>query len=164
MKTKINKVSLGQIGIKGGALIYVALLLYFLFIENFDLIGSPIAWSFNFIILFAGLYFVYRYYRSQTSLNVEYFQGLLLGSLTSVISSVAYASFVFIDFTFIAPDELALLEKNWLFMGSPMTAFTASGATLIEGLSSGLMISFILMQYYKSGFKQLINLNPVELP
>jgi hypothetical protein len=164
MKTDSQITSIGQIGIKGGALIFVTLLLYFLIMERFKLIGSPIAWSFNFIILFVGLYLVYRYYRTKTVLNVEYFQGILLGCLTSVIGSIAYSAFVFIDFTYISPMELSFLEKNWLFMGAPVTAFTAAGATLIEGLSSGLIISFILMQYYKSGFKKVVNLASIELP
>ena len=150
---KKDEVSVLNTGIKSGLIISAILIIYFLIMRSFHLTGSAAAWGFNFIIIFAGITFTYRYYRTQTKLNIEYLPGLLLGSLTTIVCTVLFTIFVYIYFSMIDPVSLNFLNNNILFMSGQLTPLKASAATLIEGICSGFIISFMMMQYYKSGFK-----------
>ena len=122
-----------------------------------NLTGSGMAWGFNFVILFTGIILTYRYYRTKTKLNIEYLPGMLLGAMTTAVASFVFTFFIYLYFSTVDSDQLALLKDNVLFMGELVTPLRAAGATLIEGLSSGVIISFAMMQYYKSGFQKRVN-------
>lgn len=148
------EISIEKIGLKAGLIICAALIAYFMIMNLMNMMDSPIAWIFNVIILLGGIYGAYRYYRSETKLNVDYFPGLLLGCITTCASVIPFVVYVYIFLSQSDPQPLLLLKNNILFMGEPVTPLKASAATLIEGISSGFIISFMMMQYYRSGFKR----------
>ncbi len=150
---KKHEVSVFNTGMKSGIIISSLLIIYFLIMRNFHLTGSAIAWGFNFVIIFIGITYTYRYFREQTKLNIDYLPGLLLGSLTTIVCTVLFTIFVYIYFSTIDPISLIILKDNILFMSGQLTPLKVSAATLIEGICSGFIISFTMMQYYKSGFK-----------
>lgn len=150
-----SKVSIEMIGIKAGLIIWVALLIYFVVMLSSNLLQSEIAWIMNILILGAGLMLMYRYYRSRTQLTVDYLPGLTLGIVTTIISVFLYAITVLIWLDVLDPGRIDILKKNILFLGGDqVTAFKAFISILIEGICSGILISYMLMQYYKSGFKR----------
>lgn len=148
------KISLGKTGFKAGLLASLFLIIYFLIMRALNLSGNPFAWAFNFVILFGGINYCYRYYRVKTDPNVSYLPGILLGTEVTAVSVVIYSLFIYIYFSSIDPDLLSMLGTNVLFMTQDVTPLIASFATFIQGLSSGIVIAFIMMQYYKSGFKR----------
>ena len=152
-----TEISIEKTGIKAGLIISASLIIYFMLMRFFNLTGSAIAWGFNFIILFTGITFTYRYYRTKTKPNIEYFPGMLLGGLTTAVSVFSFTFFIYIYFWSVNSVQLLLLKDNILFMGEAVTPLKAAGATLIEGICSGVIISFVLMQYYKSGFRRTLN-------
>jgi hypothetical protein len=141
-----------RIGLKAGLLICLTLILYFIFMRYTNLTGRAIAWGFNLIILFVGIVLTLSYFRTHTKPTIDYLPGMLLGSVTTSVCTFTFTFFVYIYFSAIDSDLLLSLKDNILFMGKEVTPLRAAGATLIEGLSSGIIISFIMMQYYKSGF------------
>ncbi|MBK5285819.1 MAG: hypothetical protein JJE25_10495 [Bacteroidia bacterium] len=108
----------------------------------------------NFIILLTGIIYAYRLYRSKTKLNVDYFPGLILGVITTAASVIPFVLFVYFWFSLIDPLLLLSLKDNILFMGEQITPMRAAVATMIEGISSGVIISFMMMQYFRSGFRR----------
>ena len=107
----------------------------------------------NFFILTVGLAMTFRSYRMKTKiLNVLYLDGLLLGAATTVISVVLFSIFIYLYFSVINPLLLQSLKRNAVMMGTSLTALTAAATVLVEGVCSGIIISFSIMQYYKSGF------------
>ena len=105
-----DNISVFNTGIKSGFIISTALILYFLLMRNFHLTGSAIAWGFNFVIIFLGITYTYRYYRTQTKLNIDYLPGLLLGSFTTIVCTVLFTIFVYLYFSAIDPISLMILK------------------------------------------------------
>jgi len=149
-----SEVSTEKIGLKAGLIICTSLITYFMIMKYLNFMHSPVAWALNFIILFTGIILTYRYYRSATKLNVDYFPGLVLGCITTAATVLPFTLFVFIFFSLADQLLLSSLKDNVLFMGEQITPLRAAVATFVEGISSGVIISFILMQYYKSGFRR----------
>lgn len=150
---EIEKVSIDKIGIKAGLVTCAALIGYFMIMISLNVIHNEIAWALNTIILGAGIMLTYRHYRSKTILNVDYLPGLVLGIITTVASVIPFVVFVYIWLS--QSDAVQLLRNNALFMGGEqITPVKAAASIMIEGTCSGIIISFMMMQYYRSGFKR----------
>ena len=104
-----------------------------------------------------GIILCFEYYRSKTTLNVEYIPGLILGSITTATAVFPFAAFIYFFFSQADVLLLPLLKENVLFMGEQITPASAAFATAIEGVCSGVLITFIMMQYFRSGFKRKRN-------
>jgi hypothetical protein len=116
---------------------------------------SEIAWALNTIILGAGIMLTYRHYRTKTQLNVDYFPGLILGFITTAACVIPFVLFLYIWLSNGDAGLLQLLKDNALFMGGEqITPVKAAASTMIEGTCSGIIISYMMMQYYKSGFRR----------
>ncbi len=153
MNTARTTISLGRTGLMAGFLTTLFLIIYFMLMRAMGITGQAGAWLINFIILFGGINYCYRYYRIRTEPNVEYLPGIMLGTEVAAVSVITYTAFIYLYFSFIDANSLGILNNNILFMTEELTPTRAAFATFIEGLSSGIVISFIMMQYYKSGFK-----------
>jgi len=153
LKHPATEISIETIGMKVGLMTSVSLIIYFMIMKYFNLLDSAIAWGMNFIILLSGIIFSYRFYRSKTKLNVDYIPGLILGSITTVATVIPFVLFVYIYFSQVNMTML-LLNDNVLFMGEQITPGRAAASTMIEGMCSGVIISFIMMQYFRSGFRR----------
>ena len=151
MKNKIKNLEL-----KAGLLTSVALIVFFLLMRFIGLIQIVELRCLNFFILLAGVNLAFRYYRRQTTLNIEYFSGFFFGFYTALFAVIPFTLFVFFYLWKIDPSLVIGLKSNSLFMGIEVTPEKAAITTIIEGIVSGVLISFILMQYYRSGFKNLI--------
>ena len=97
-------------GLKAGVLTCVSLIAYFMIMKYFSFMESPIAWSFNFLILGGGIVLAYEYYRKKTTLNVDYIPGLILGSITTAVAVIPFALFLYIYFSQINTVLLPLLK------------------------------------------------------
>ena len=144
-----------NIGVRSGLLTLAGLVLYFFIMRMINISHSPVAWGLNFVILFAGIFFSFRFLRAHSKPNVNYFPGLILGGITTVLSVIPYAFFVYFYFAMIEPAMIPVLDNNIFFMGGggPVTPGKAAAATFVEGICSGGIISFTLMQYYKAGWR-----------
>jgi hypothetical protein len=113
----------------------------------------------NIFILITGLIVTFRYYRKQTNvLNVPYFEGLGLGVLTSFVSFALFAVFIYYYFLEVDPALLQSLKGNTVMLGNTsMTAFYTAATVVLQGMVSGLIVSFAIMQYYKSGFYKTLS-------
>lgn len=150
-----GKISIEKIGLKGGLITCAALIIYFMVMKYLNFMQSEIAWALNTIILGAGIMLTYRHYRSRTQLNVDYLPGLLLGIITTAASVIPFVLFMYIWLSQADAALLQLLKNNSLFMGGEqITQVKAAASTMIEGICSGIIISFMMMQYYKSGFRR----------
>lgn len=150
---EITEISIPKIALIAGFIIFLLLILSFLGMKYFQVIHLPALRFVNIFILIFGLVFTFNYYRNKTKiLNIPYLEGLWLGMLTSLISCVAFSIFIFIYFYFIDSLLIQELKGNTIMMGNSLTASAAAFSSIIEGLCAGGITSFIIMQYYKSGF------------
>jgi hypothetical protein len=128
------------------------LIAYFLFMKLVDLIQITELRGLNIIILAGGVFYVYHHHRKQTHSNLEYFKGLLLGIFTTLYAVIPFSLFVFLYFWKLDPYLITTLKSHTLFMGMVITPEIATESILIEGIVSGVLLSFIMMQYYREGF------------
>jgi hypothetical protein len=143
--------SIGKIGLEAGLITSGVLIVYFMIMKLFNFMTHEIAWGINFLILLAGIILAYSQFRSKSKLNIDYITGLSLGLITTVACVIPYVLFVFLFISQAEPAEIQGLSKNLFFMGEPVTALRIAGSTMIEGCCSGLIITFAMMQYFRSG-------------
>ncbi len=150
---KTQKISVPSLAVKSGLLISVVFVLYFLLMKALGLLHVTEYRFLNVLILIAGLVITFRNYMSETAAStISYLNGLVLGVLTSLSAFITFTIFIFIYFTFIDPEILLKIGESAVMLGNSPSAVYASIAVMVEGFTSGLIISFILMQYYKSGY------------
>ena len=151
------QLSIPKLAVKAAVRICISFIVYFMMMKYLNLIHITSLRFLNIFILIGGLFATYRYYRAQTKiLNIEYFDGILLGILTSIASFIFFAIFIYISFR-AEPALLQVLKGNTIMMGfGSLTPAYAAATVIIEGTFSGLIISFAIMQYYKSGFYRTI--------
>jgi membrane protein CcdC involved in cytochrome C biogenesis len=142
--------SIERIGVTTGLITSLLLVSYFSLMKALGLATVPELRYFNFFILLGGILYAYEQFRTPGN-NIEYLSGMGLGFITTVASVVPFAAFIYAYFTYVDPGLLATIKSNSL-MGEYLTPFTVTGAIVIEGLASGVIISFVLMQYYKSAY------------
>lgn len=144
--------------LRSGILICVSLIFYFILMRYFNMVHITALRFLNVFILAGGLVFTFRQYRVKTRiLNTPYFEGISLGVATTLVSVTLFAIFVYVYFSRIDPVLLLSLKEHTVMMGSSLSAITAAASVLIEGLCSGIILSFTLMQYYKSGFYKTLS-------
>lgn len=152
-----TETSLKKLGIRVGILTSILMIAYFILMRVLNLVHIPELRYFNFVILFVGLFYAYWNY-SRSNENILYLPGLGLGALTTASSIMPFAAFLFIYFNHLEPNLLELLKNNTtISFADYMTPLSVAGAIVMEGMSAGLIISFILMQYYKSRTGKVTN-------
>nr|MBP7246043.1 hypothetical protein [Bacteroidia bacterium] len=76
--------------------------------------------------------------------------GIGLGFITSIVSLIPFAFFLYVYFTYIDLDLLLKIKSGSSLMGSYLTPLASAIGVAIEGAAYGVIISFVIMQYYKS--------------
>jgi hypothetical protein len=142
-----NELSVEKVAIKYGLIIFLSLVAYFLFMKLVGLFEIHELRALNFFILFAGVWKALTHFKKKSQL--EYFEGIGLGSLTAVIGVIPFAVFMFFylhaDSQFMA--NIMATESFGEYMNPYILAFLIA----FEGGISGVLVSFGMMQYLKKG-------------
>lgn len=99
----------------------------------------------NVIILAGGVYFALKKFKLTHEDHLNYFRGLITGVATGAIASIIFALFLFIWMK--ADDDMmrSIVENEP--MGHYLNAYIASFIVALEGVFSGLLVTFILINY-----------------
>ena len=146
MKTKDTSVQ--KISIAAGLLVCAGLIAYFLLMKMMGLLDVLELRILNFFILLAGIIYAIKYLQSQNQENFEYFEGIAVGFLTACVSVISFGFFVFVYLKMIDPAFMQYIQENSIF-GHYLTPGLAAVGIMIEGISSGAIISFACMQHFK---------------
>jgi hypothetical protein len=146
METK--EISVEKLGVISGIFVSIALIAYFILMKYMQLEDvAELRW-FNLVIQLGSIIFVIRYFKYKTKRRVEYLEGISLSFLTSAVGAILFAAFIYIYFSN-NPILLLHLKDNAPMMGEYLTPLTASLTVVVEGLTSALILSFVIMQYFK---------------
>ncbi|MDP2385791.1 MAG: DUF4199 domain-containing protein [Bacteroidota bacterium] len=138
-----------RIGIKYGLLTFVALVAYFLLMQAVGL-GHIIELRFlNFIILAYGIYYAIMKLKSEASEDEFYFKGLAEGVVTSMVGVIPFAAFVGFYLAYIDPNLMNEIRQNVPISGY-INTFSAFVVVNLEGFASGVLITYVVMQYFSS--------------
>jgi hypothetical protein len=137
-----------KVGIYSG----LGLIFYFVIMRLFNLHHIMELHYVNILVLFIGLRYAIKQIISIKG-EIKYFEGLKSGIVVTIISLVIFNIFMVLYETIIDPSFLDFLKEN-IHLGKGFstqeTIFNVMGILTIEGLSSGFIMTFILMQYYKA--------------
>lgn len=135
--------------VRGGVLIFLATGLFFLLLEVFDLASYSYLKVVNVLFVIVGVRSVLKYNLRKGQSG--YIQNLLSGFLASLIGVSLSVLALVIYLGLIVPTGYysTLSEGSILFTGAE-NAYQFLFGVLIEGLSSSLIISYILMQGFKN--------------
>lgn len=140
------------ISIKAGVYTAFGLILYFLVMRLLNLHHYLILHYLNIFILFFGLRYAIKNIKSFNG-DIKYFEGLKSGVVVSIIAIFIFNIFWLFYETVFEPAFLVFLsEKISLghIFSAEETIIDVMGIITIEGLSSGFILTYILMQFYKS--------------
>lgn len=99
----------------------------------------------NLFILVGGVYMALKKFKQSHADRLNYFRGLVTGVATASVGSLVFALFLFL---YMQSDSLlmqSIIENEP--MGRYMNPYIASFIVALEGVFSGLLVTFILINY-----------------
>ncbi|MGB3179815.1 MAG: DUF4199 domain-containing protein [Cyclobacteriaceae bacterium] len=157
MNSHNNHLTIEKVGIKYGLLTCAGLVGYFLLMKAFGFEHQLELRALNLLILGSGVLASIKYFKGHTYHNMTYLRGLGAGLLTSMIAVISFALLVFIYLTFIQPGFMEVIRENEPF-GVYLNPYNVTAIIILEGIASGFMCSFAIMQYFKTSHL----VNPVD--
>jgi hypothetical protein len=128
-----------------GIKIAAGLILYFL-VMKFAGLGHHVELRLlNLFILVAGIYYGLKRFKNTHEDHLNYFRGLITGVAIGAVGSVIFASFLFIWMKLDASMMQTIVENEP--MGRYLNPYIASFIVALEGVFSGLLVTFVLINW-----------------
>lgn len=99
----------------------------------------------NLFILIAGIYLALKKFKSTHEQHLNYFRALSTGVTTGAIASLLFGLFLFLYLSVDASMMKAIEEHDP--MGRFLNPYIAAFIVALEGVFSGLLVTFILINY-----------------
>lgn len=99
----------------------------------------------NLLILVTGVYLALKKFRQTHEDRLNYFRALATGVATAATGSLLFAMFMFLYMTIDESLMRAIIENEP--MGRFMNPYIVSCIVALEGLFSGLLVTFILINF-----------------
>jgi len=128
-----------------GIRIAAALTIYFLFMKLVGLSHHVELRLINLVILTVGVHAALRKFKDTHADNLNYFRGLITGVATAGIGSVLFAIFLFVYMKADASLMQSVIDNEP--MGRYLNAYMASFVVALEGFFSGLLVTFVLLNW-----------------
>jgi hypothetical protein len=104
---------------------------------------------FNGVFMITGIIFLMKKLTEQFSGEVNYLQAMSYGILMTAVSVVLFAIFI-LFFLLSNPGFMNLLVETAIF-GRYLNPYILSAVIALEGTISGMMLTFMALQYFKKG-------------
>lgn len=131
-----------------GTFIFIGLLVYFFLMLALGLINVVELRLLNLPIMGTGIYLAIKQFRRTHDGQLDYFRALVLGVSTGFIGTSSFVLFLFIYMKLQTNFLTSILEGEAL--SEYMNTYIATFAVWIEGIFSGFIMTFILINYMKT--------------
>ena len=131
-----------------GTYIFLGLVFYFFVCYLLGVIHILELRLFNFFIMCAGVYYAMRQYRRTHNDHLNYFRALAVGIAACFIATSTFVLFLFVLFS-VSPGIYGDVVKN-APMGIHLNKYIATSAVWFEGMFSGFMATFILINFVET--------------
>lgn len=128
-----------------GTLVTLALILYFFIVYAIGFIYVTELRVFNLLIQVTGIYLALKQYRRTHEGNINYLRAMSIGVGTSFIASSTFVLFLFFYLT-IDQNMMNVIREN-APLGEYLDPYIASFSVWLEGIFSGFLATFILVNY-----------------
>jgi glucose uptake protein GlcU len=99
----------------------------------------------NLVILVAGVYYALKKFKETHGKHINYFRALATGIATAAIGSLGFALFMFLFMKLDASMMQSIIDNEP--MGRYLNAYMAAFIVALEGVFSGLLVTFVLINY-----------------
>ncbi len=121
------------------------LIAYFL-IMNFANLGHHVELRLlNLFIEVGGIYFALKKFKETHGSHINYFRALITGVTTASIGSLIFALFLFLYMKLDNELMQSIIQNEP--MGRYLNAYISAFIVLLEGVFSGLLVTFVLINY-----------------
>lgn len=131
-----------------GTIVTIALILYFFVIYAVGFIYVTELRVFNLIIQVTGIYLALKQYRRTHEGHLDYLRALSIGVGTSFIASSTFVLFLF--FHLMIDQNLMNTIREHAPLGEYLDPYIASFSVWLEGIFSGFLASFIIVNYIQT--------------
>ncbi len=128
-----------------GLRIAAGLIAYFLLMKVLGLGHHVELRLLNLFIIVSGIYFALKKFKETHGKHLNYFLALATGVATGAIASLVFALFLFIWMKLDANMMQSIIDNDP--MGRYLNAYMAAFIVALEGVFSGLLVTFILINY-----------------
>jgi hypothetical protein len=128
-----------------GLRIAVALIIYFMVMKVSGLSHHVELRLLNLVILITGVYFALKRFKQTHEDRLNYFRALITGVAAAAIGSIIFSVFLFLYMQFDADLMRSVIENEP--MGRYLNPYIAAFVVALEGVFSGLLVTFILINY-----------------
>jgi len=135
-----------QLHVNYGLKVAGGLIAYFLIMKFAGLLNVVELRLLNVIILVGGIYMALKKFQHTHGEHINYFRALVTGVATGAIASLVFAAFLFIYVTFIDVPFMQYIIDNEP-MGRFLNPYIVSFIVALEGVFSGLLVTFVLINY-----------------
>jgi hypothetical protein len=141
--------SVQKIGIKTGVITSLALIAYFLIMKFLGLERVLEFRYFNFFILLAAISYAINKLKHENEEEDFYLKGMAIGFYTSVVAIFIFSFFISFYLAFIDPSFMKYIQTT-VSHGQLFNTPVVFLILFMEGLASGVIITFTMMQFFKS--------------
>lgn len=128
-----------------GIRIAAGLIAYFILMKLTNLAHHVELRLLNLVILIIGVYFALKKLKEVNEHRLNYFRALITGFTTATIGSLLFAIFLFIYMK--VDDEMMQAIIQGEPMGRYLNAYIAAFIVALEGVFSGLLVTFVILNY-----------------
>ncbi|HWY38444.1 MAG TPA: hypothetical protein VNY73_07780 [Bacteroidia bacterium] len=145
---KTDEFRLSALCNKVGLSVSFLLFSYFILMRALGLHEVLALRTLNVFFLLGGIVYALRTFSKATSAeHIDYFTGIKIGAHVTFVAVIPFTLFICL---YLGNDAAFMqLVKSKIGMGEFLSPIIVSGALFIEGISSGLIMTFIAMQYFK---------------
>ena len=128
-----------------GTLIFIALVAYFFLMYMFDLVHVIELRLVNLVFLLAGVYFALKQYQRTHRGQMDYFHSFTTGMATAAIGTLTFATFLLV-YLHIDKNLMQQIAEGQP-LGFYLDPYIASFMVSLEGVFSGLFVTFLLSNF-----------------
>lgn len=128
-----------------GIRIAIGLILYFVIMHFIGLSHHVELRLVNLLILVAGVYLALKRFKESHEDHLNYFRALVTGVATAAVASLIFGAFLFL---YMSLDESLMVSiRENEPMGRYLNPYIAGFIVALEGVFSGLLVTFILINF-----------------
>lgn len=138
-----------DIGLKYGFITMLGYVVYFIIMKLLGFADNIELRLLNFLIMIGGIALAVRAVRKDEEMEFTYYTGFTTGMITVATSVMSFSILLFIYLTLIDPAFLNALSVRDS-IGNLINPFLLSLVIFFEGVFSGFLATYIVMQYEKA--------------
>jgi len=144
-----SKPSMERFGIVTGVITSLALIAYFMLMKVLGLAHVLELRFFNFIIIATALFISIRKYKERLHEREFYLKGLGEGMMVTATTTVIFGIFMGFYLAYMDPALMDIIRAESSF-GRYLDPLMVVFSIFLEGMASGAVITFAIMQYLKT--------------